>query len=161
MDFVVAIVVAILLNGLVLAYLQRTYDAELSRQVTIAYVCTIALRYAIGLFLWLNYQQEGFAHLFWGDSGLYDTMGASVAEAWSYGGTTHTWLTTLEGRVNNGFIYFVAAVYYVFGRNTLLMQLINGVIGALTSIAVLELGLLLYDRRTAFRAMLFAAFFPR
>lgn len=45
MDLVVAIVVAIL-NGLVLAYLQRAYDAELSRRVTIAYVCTFALRYA-------------------------------------------------------------------------------------------------------------------
>jgi hypothetical protein len=44
-DLVVAIVVAILLNGLVLAYLQRAYDAELSRRVTIAYVCTIALPY--------------------------------------------------------------------------------------------------------------------
>jgi 4-amino-4-deoxy-L-arabinose transferase-like glycosyltransferase len=63
--------------------------------------------------------------------------------------------------VNSGFIYFVAAVYFVFGRNTLLVQFLNATLGGLTSIVILELGLLIYDRRTAFRAMLLTAFFPQ
>jgi Dolichyl-phosphate-mannose-protein mannosyltransferase len=160
-DFAVAILVAVLLNGLVVVLLRSAYPSDLYRPVALAYLGTISLRCGIALFLWLNYQDVGFARLFWGDSGLYDAMGAAVAEAWSHGGTTNTWAIALEGKVNSGFIYFVAAVYYVFGRNTLLVQFLNATLGALTSIVILELGLLIYDQRTALRAMLLTAFFPQ
>ena len=161
MDFAVAVLVAALLNGFIVAALRSSYPRDMFRRVALAYLGTIALRCGIALFLWLNYQDVGFARLFWGDSGLYDAMGAAVAEAWSQGTTTDAWASAVEGRVNSGFIYFVGGIYYVFGRNTLLVQFINATLGALTSIVILELGLLIYDQRTAFRAMLLTAFFPQ
>jgi 4-amino-4-deoxy-L-arabinose transferase-like glycosyltransferase len=57
-------------------------------------------------------------------------------------------------------IYFVAGVSYLFGRNVI-PQFLNRIIGALTPIVILELGLLLYDRRVSMTAMLLTAFFPR
>jgi hypothetical protein len=99
--------------------------------------------------------------MFWGDSGTYDLLGSAVADSWSHGATFSSWTTTLEGKANRGFIYFVAIIYYVFGRNQLLVQFINGVIGSLVPIVILEIGLILYDRRVASRAMLFTAFFPQ
>jgi hypothetical protein len=160
-DFAVAILVAALLNGVVVALLRSAYRDDFFRPVALASLGTMALRSTIALFLSLHYQDVSFARQVWGDSGLYDAMGAAVAEAWSHGGSASSWALALEGRVNSGFIYFVAAVYYVFGRNTLLVQLLNATLGSLTAIVILELGLLIYDRRTAFRAMLLTAFFPQ
>jgi 4-amino-4-deoxy-L-arabinose transferase-like glycosyltransferase len=99
--------------------------------------------------------------MFWGDSGTYDALAATAAEEWSYGLASGSWSTTIEGQANRGFIYFVAAIYYVFGRNTLLVQFLNGIIGSLTALCILEIGLLLYNQRVAVQAMLFTAFFPQ
>jgi 4-amino-4-deoxy-L-arabinose transferase-like glycosyltransferase len=109
----------------------------------------------------LNQADLGFSSMFWGDSQTYDLLGAAVAEGWSYGSTTYSWTFTIEGMANRGFIYFVASIYYVFGRNQLLVQFINGIIGALTAICIFELGLLIYGKKVARLAMLFTAFFPQ
>ena len=42
-----------------------------------------------------------------------------------------------------------------------MLQFINGIIGSLVPIVILEIGLLLYNRNVATRAMLFTAFFPQ
>ncbi len=129
--------------------------------IALTFLGSISLRYLLAIYIWLNYQDPGFRFMFWGDSGLYDNMGAAVAEGWSLGSSSDLWKVTIEGKTNRGFIYFVACIYYVFGRNVLLVQFINGIIGALTPICIFELGLLIYNPRVATRAMLFAAFFPQ
>jgi len=161
MDAIVALAVTVVLNAAVILFLQRRYEPGLLRLVVRTYLATLALRYLLAVVLWLNHTNYGFAMMFWGDSGTYDAMGAAVAHGWSDGTTFSSWTTTLEGKANRGFIYFVAVIYYVFGQNTLLVQFVNGVIGSLVPIVILEIGLLLYNRKVATRAMLFTAFFPQ
>ena len=161
MQVLVAVFFAALINVVVLFALRRRYESDTFRIVALAYVGTLALRYALAVFLWLNHTNPGFSQTFWGDSETYDFMGAALAEGWTHGASTNLWAETLQGRVNSGFIYFVGCIYYVFGRNVLLMQFINGVIGALTPIVIFEIGLILYDKRVATTAMLFTAFFPQ
>ena len=161
MQVLVAVFVGGLANAIILMLLRRRYDAQLFRMVAVAYVGTLSLRYVLAVYLWLNHTDPGFAMTFWGDSQTYDFFGAAIAEAWSHGNSLMSWAETVEGRVNRGFIYFVASVYYVFGRNVLLVQFINGIIGALTPIVILEIGLILYNRWVASTAMLLTAFFPQ
>ena len=161
MQLPAAITVAILLNLLILLVLQKRYDRELYRTVAFTYTGTVLLRYALATYMWLNHSEGHFALALWGDSETYDVFGAAIADSWSHGTSTTSWTATVEGKVNRGFIYFVAAVYYLFGRNVILVQFLNGIIGALTPIVILELGLLLYNRRVATTAMLLTAFFPQ
>ena len=161
MQPLLAVFVAGLINVLLLLWFQRRYEPVLFRVVALTYSGTLALRYSLAVYLWLHHTETQFALTFWGDSQTYDYFGAAVAESWSHGSWIHSWTSTLEGGVNRGFIYFVAAVYYVFGRNVLLVQFLNGIIGALTPVVIFEIGLILYDRRVATTAMLFTAFFPQ
>ena len=161
MQLVVAIAVATLLNGLILLLLQKRYDQELYRVVALTYAGTVTLRYLLALYMWLNHAEGHFSLALWGDSETYDFFGAAVAESWSHGNSITSWTATVEGKVNRGFIYVVACVYYLFGRNLILVQFLNGIIGALTPLVILELGLLLYNRRVATTAMLLTAFFPQ
>lgn len=161
MQPLVAALVAVTTSVLLLSVLRRRYEPELFRVVALAYVGTLVLRYSLAVYLWLNHTEVGFSQAFWGDSQTYDFFGAALAESWSHGASANLWAETVEGRVNQGFIYFVACIYYVFGRNVLLMQFINGIIGALTPIVILEIGLLLYNRRVATTAMLLTSFFPQ
>jgi len=161
MSLIVAIAVAIILNLLILLFLQKRYDRELYRTVAFTYTGTVLLRYALAMYMWLNHAEGHFTLALWGDSETYDVFGAAIAESWSHGNSMTSWTLTVEGKVNRGFIYFVAAVYYLFGRNVILVQFLNGIIGALTPVVILELGLLLYNRRVATTAMLLTAFFPQ
>ena len=161
MNVLIAFLVATCINAAIVAFLRNRYEPTLARLVAGVYLGTLILRYILAVILWLNHTDYGFATMFWGDSETYDLMGASVAQGWSDGTTFSSWTTTLEGKANRGFIYFVAVIYYVFGHNTLLVQFINGIIGSLVPIVILEIGLLLYDRKVATRAMLFTAFFPQ
>jgi len=161
MSLIVAITVAMILNVLILLFLHKRYDHELYRVVALTYTGTVLLRYALAAYMWLNQGEGHFSLVLWGDSETYDFFGAAVAESWSHGTSLTSWTTTVEGKVNRGFIYFVACVYYLFGRNVILVQFLNGIIGALTPLVILELGLLLYNRRVATTAMLLTAFFPQ
>ena len=161
MQLIVAIAVAIVLNLLILLFLQKRYDPELYRVVALTYTGTVLLRYALATYMWMNHSEGHFSLALWGDSETYDFFGAAIADSWSHGTSIHSWTSTVEGKVNRGFIYFVAGVYYLFGRNVILVQFLNGIIGALTPIVILELGLLLYERRVAMTAMLLTAFFPQ
>jgi hypothetical protein len=161
MDLLVALSVTVAANLAVWLFLQRRYEPELFRVVALTFLGTVALRHLLAIYLWLHHTDSAFSRMFWGDSETYDAFGAAVANAWksqlpsSFGGGD------LPGKVNRGFIYFVASIYYVFGHNALLVQFLNGIIGALISVVILEIGLLLYDRRVATRAMLLTAFFPQ
>jgi 4-amino-4-deoxy-L-arabinose transferase-like glycosyltransferase len=130
--------------------------------VALTFLGSLTLRYILSVYLWLNHADPGFSNTFWGDSRTYDFWGSIVANGWSDGSTFSSWKETVEGRTNRGFIYFVAAVYYIFGHNPLLVQFINGIIGTLTAICIFDIGIILgYDRKVATIAMLFTAFFPQ
>jgi hypothetical protein len=160
-DVLVALLVATIVNLFILLAFRKRYDDELFRFVALIYACTLTLRYVLAFYLWLHHTEPGFSLSFWGDSQTYDGFGAVLADGWSNGGAAESWKATIEGRVNRGFIYFVAVVYYFFGRNVLLVQFLNGIIGALTPVVILEIGLLLYDRSVARIAMLLTSFFPQ
>ena len=145
----------------VLSCLKPHYRQEVYSTVANTYLATVGLRYLLAIFLWLNHADLGFATMFWGDSATYDALGAAVAQFWAGEAGSTGWTQTVEGHANRGFIYFVGVIYYVFGRNTLLVQFLNGIIGALTAVVIFDLGLRLYDFQTARRAMLFTAFFPQ
>ena len=85
MQVLMAAFVATLLNLLVLVALRKRYEPSLYRFVVLCYVGSITLRYIVAIYMWLNYQDAGFNSAFWGDSHMYDTMGAAVAESWSHG----------------------------------------------------------------------------
>ncbi len=161
MQLLMAFFVAGLASTLLLLWFHRRYEPALFRVIALTYCGTLALRYSLAIYLWLYHTETRFALMFWGDSQTYDFFGAAVAEGWSQGVWAHSWSQTLEGGVNRGFIYFVGALYFVFGRNVLLVQLLNGIIGALTPVVIFEIGLILYDRRVATTAMLLTAFFPQ
>lgn len=156
-----ALLVAALANLFVLFGLRKRYDPGTYRVVALVYLGSILLRYVLASYLWLNHEERGFSMTFWGDSQTYDYFGAAVADSWTRGESIHGWAETVEGRVNRGFIYFVAGVYYLFGRNVLLVQLLNGIVGALTAVVIFELGLMIYGKRAATTAMLFTAFVPQ
>ncbi len=161
MEIAVAVLVATIINAIILIVLQKRHDPELYRPVAFAYVGTVSLRYILAVYLWMNHGDPGFSRMFWGDSQTYDSIGAAIAEGWSQNLSLESWTTTMEGKTNKGFIYFVASIYYLFGRNVLLVQFINGIIGSLTAICVLEMGLIIYNKEVAVRAMIFTAFFPQ
>jgi 4-amino-4-deoxy-L-arabinose transferase-like glycosyltransferase len=60
-----------------------------------------------------------------------------------------------------GWVYFVGAVYYVFGRNQLMVQLLNGLMGGITVLVIYAIAAKLFDRSSARWAALFMAFFPQ
>ena len=60
-----------------------------------------------------------------------------------------------------GFTYFVGAVYYVFGRNQLLVQFLNATLGSLSVVVIYATARLLFDAGVARWAALFMAFFPQ
>ncbi len=101
---------------------------------------------------------RSFAAIFWGDSGTYDTGGDALARQWKGTSAGTTLTQALSGY---GFVYFVGALYFVFGRNQLLVQLLNCTIGALTVLVVYAIAERLFGRPVARWAALFMAFFPQ
>jgi 4-amino-4-deoxy-L-arabinose transferase-like glycosyltransferase len=132
-------------------------EANFLRQV---YVWTLALRGALAIFL--NQYAGGdvaFADAFWGDSATYDYRGHVLAlywagEVWS----DPTFTSSVSGW---GFYYFVAFFYYFFGRNQLLVQLVNASLGAMTMLVIYAIARQIFDRRVARWAALCMAFFPQ
>jgi 4-amino-4-deoxy-L-arabinose transferase-like glycosyltransferase len=58
-------------------------------------------------------------------------------------------------------VYYVAAIYFVFGRNQLLVQLLNATIGSVTVIVVYGIANRLFGGAVARWAAVFMAFFPQ
>src|SRR4029453_1375282 len=60
-----------------------------------------------------------------------------------------------------GWVYFVGAIYYLFGRNQLMVQLLNGLMGGVTVLVIYAIAERLFDRSSARWAAVFMAFFPQ
>ena len=165
MDVIVAVVVATVLNLFLLSRIRRAYPGEEGLFLSKVYRWTIVLRYALAFFLYLNLDVQGlsgrsaFAAAFWGDSSTYDLGGYLLAREWSGEVSVNLYLARQPS--GTGFIYFVGALYFVFGRNQLLVQLLNGAIGAITVLVIYAIAARLFDAKTARWAALFMAFFPQ
>jgi len=166
MDVIVAVVTALLVNLAIILRVRHSLPGEEGLFLSRVYGQTIALRYLIAIFLYLNLDEAGFAGLspfavtFWGDSSTYDIGGHLLSLSWGGDVLVNPYLSrSHESGV--GFIYFVAAVYYFFGRNQLLIQFLNGIIGGLAVLAVYGIAARLFDRESARWAARFMAFFPQ
>jgi 4-amino-4-deoxy-L-arabinose transferase-like glycosyltransferase len=159
LDVLLATLVAAVLN-LVLVYQirSRAPQSECGFLVRV-YVWTISLRYALALILNVFVTDSAFAATFWGDSGSYDTGGYQLSLRWSGEPITSAYLSTAVS--GYGWVYFVGAVYYAFGRNQLLVQLLNGLMGGVTVLVIYAIAARLFDQASARWAAVFMAFFPQ
>jgi 4-amino-4-deoxy-L-arabinose transferase-like glycosyltransferase len=158
-DGLFAFAFAFVLNAFVLFRIRRSFPVEESRFLARVYVATLLLRYALALFLNVYSEDSTFALTFWGDSSTYDLGARLLASSWS--GEVILAPET-QGQVSGyGFYYFVAFFYYLFGRNPLLVQFVNGTIGSLTVVLIYSIARILFDPEVARWAAVFMAFFPQ
>jgi 4-amino-4-deoxy-L-arabinose transferase-like glycosyltransferase len=156
-DGVLALVVAVLLDLAIAAQVRARAGDEGPFLLRI-YWWTLALRYALAIGLNVYAGSMSFAGMFWGDSNTYDAGGYGIALYWQGDSVALPGGVDVVGRY--GFYYFVAAIYFVFGRNQLLVQFLNGTIGAITVVLMYALAARLFDRVIARRVAVLTAFFP-
>lgn len=124
------------------------------------FLLAISLRWALAVFI--NWQQ---LQLFFGaDAETFDNVAWAISDVWKgllpanspfmadY--TNHT-------RPGWGMFYYVASVYYLVGRDQLLVQLLNSAMGAASCITVYKIAMMLYpEMRVARTAALLTAISP-
>jgi 4-amino-4-deoxy-L-arabinose transferase-like glycosyltransferase len=166
MDTALAVLMAAALNLLVVSRIRALVAGEDGRFLARTYLQTITLRYVLALLLYYNLDAAGiaglssFAYTFWGDSSTYDLGGYLLSQQWSGEVVLNPYLNR-PNQSGVGFIYLVGMLYSIFGRNQLVVQLVNGVIGGLTVLVIYAIAARLFDRAAARWAALFMAFFPQ
>ena len=108
------------------------------------YAWSILIRFSLAIALNVFGVNSAFAAAFWGDSGTYDIGGFQLALRWS--GEPVSSVYTALAVSGYGWVYFVGAVYSLFGRNQLLVQFLNGLIGSLTMLIIYAIAARLFDR---------------
>jgi 4-amino-4-deoxy-L-arabinose transferase-like glycosyltransferase len=159
LDGLVATVLAILWNLWIASRIRRALPGAEGQFVMKIYIWTLALRYAGAVFLNAYAGDSVFADTFWGDSSTYDYGGYLLSLSWS--GETFVVPHAVTAVSGYGFQYFVGAIYFIFGRNQLLVQFLNGTIGGLSVLVIYSIGKHLFDAKAARWAALFMAFFPQ
>jgi 4-amino-4-deoxy-L-arabinose transferase-like glycosyltransferase len=119
----------------------------------------VLLRYAVAFPMNFLAADPSFAQAFWGDSSAYDYWGHQLALRWSGEPVTNVLLASAVS--GYGWVHFVAFIYYVFGRNQLLVQIVNGLLGGLTVLVIHAIAARLFGQAPARWAALFTAFFPQ
>jgi 4-amino-4-deoxy-L-arabinose transferase-like glycosyltransferase len=158
LDSVLAIFLAGVLNVALIARIASRSAHEDGPFLARVYASSVLCRALLAILLNVFAAGSAFAVAFWGDSGTYDIGATMLLRSW-HGEVVDTSSTAfLSGY---GFFYVVAAVYYVFGRNQLLMQLINATIGAATILVIYGIAAHLFNRSAARWAASFMAFFPQ
>lgn len=152
-----ALFVALILHVVVLSRIRVLAGADVAFLSRI-YGATFALRLALAVFLNAFSGDSSFAGLFWGDSSQYDTGGYLLARVWGGDVLVNPYATKPVS--GYGFFYFVGALYYVFGRNQLLVQVLNATIGSLAVLVLYAIGKLMFGREVGRLAATFMAFFP-
>jgi 4-amino-4-deoxy-L-arabinose transferase-like glycosyltransferase len=155
-DAFLAILLALIWNTFIVSRIRANFPREEARFLTRTYTTTVLLRYTLAVFLNAYAVDYSFTMTFWGDSGTYDAFGYMIAQAWSGDGAIGPLIGTMHS-----FAYVVGVVYYVFGRNQLLVQLLNGTLGGLAVIVIFAIARELFDSQVARWAALFMAFFPQ
>jgi 4-amino-4-deoxy-L-arabinose transferase-like glycosyltransferase len=159
LDALLALLVAGILNSLVVYQIRARARPEDANFLVRVFGWTILIRYSLAIILNVFAAESAFATAFWGDSGSYDTAGHQLALKWSGEPITSVYL--LHAVSGYGWVYFVGSIYFVFGRNQLLVQLLNGVFGGLTVLVIYAIAVRLFDRAVARWAAVLMAFFPQ
>jgi 4-amino-4-deoxy-L-arabinose transferase-like glycosyltransferase len=159
LDALLAFFVAGLLNLVVLHSVRSRTAASDRAFLGRVYLWAVSLRYVLAVVLNIFVVDSVFAIAFWGDSAAYDLGGHQLSLKWSGEAITSAYMSTAVS--GYGWVYFVGFIYYVFGRNQLLVQLLNGLMSGLTVLVIYGIASRLFDRATARWAALFMAFFPQ
>ena len=147
------------LSAAVVFLIYRTTDEP--ETVAKIFLLALLMRLAVGVFIEIFDLRDFFG----GDSKSYDYWGHQLTLVWAgKGGTLSPFelhrIASLSGS-GWGMNYFVAAIYFVFGRNIFIAQTICGVLGAATAPAVYVLSRKLYEnRRVARTAAILIAIMP-
>jgi 4-amino-4-deoxy-L-arabinose transferase-like glycosyltransferase len=157
-DAVIAFAVAFVLNLYIASRVAERSPGEEGRFLLRVFWWTLIFRSALAVVLNVFSDSSAFAGMFWGDSGTYDAGGYGLALVWQGEAVGAPRFTDSVGRY--GFYYFVGAIYFIFGRNQLLVQFLNGSIGALTVLTMYALAERLFGVPVARRVALLMAFFP-
>jgi 4-amino-4-deoxy-L-arabinose transferase-like glycosyltransferase len=158
-DGIIAAILAAIVYFITVRVIRVRTSPDESAWLIRVFFWTLLLRYVLALFLNFYAGDSAFAAAFWGDSGQYDEGGQLLALKWSGEPVLTPGLSSAVSGF--GWVYFVGAFYYVFGRNQLLVQFLNGWIGAVTVVVIYVIAQKLFDRRAARWAALFMAFFPQ
>ena len=158
LDALLALLVAGFLYLVALQLIQRLTPPDDRTFLARIYSWTLALRYLVALILNMSALDPMVAATFWGDSATYDAGGYQLARYWTGDIAYDPGLSrAISGY---GFYYVVAAVYWVFGRNQLLVQFLNGAIGAVSVVVLYAITRRLFSREAARSAARLMAFFP-
>jgi hypothetical protein len=102
-------------------------------------------------------------HYFAWDSYRYDRLGLQLARHWNgeiaWVSPELVWFTEPQSHYR-GFLYLLAALYYVLGHSPLLAQVLICVAGAYTAVVVYRITAMLYGASPARYAALLTAYFP-
>ncbi|HYN02759.1 MAG TPA: glycosyltransferase family 39 protein, partial [Vicinamibacteria bacterium] len=158
LDGAAAVLLFGILNAILIARIGSSQPSSEGAFLARVYATTLLLRAVLAILINVFAADSAFAAAFWGDSGTYDAAGHALARHWQ-GDSAGTSLTQMLS--GYGFVYIVGALYYVFGRNQLLVQLLNCTVGALTVLVVYAIAARLFGRPVARWAALFMAFFPQ
>jgi 4-amino-4-deoxy-L-arabinose transferase-like glycosyltransferase len=159
LDGLLAGITAALLHLVVVIQIRGRTSPDETQFLVKVYSWTVLLRGSLAIILNAFAANSAFAATFWGDSGTYDVGGYQLALRWSGEPISSIYTsTTVSGY---GWVYFVGAVYSLVGRNQLLVQFLNGLIGSVTVLVIYAIAAQLFDRAVARWAALFMAFFPQ
>jgi 4-amino-4-deoxy-L-arabinose transferase-like glycosyltransferase len=159
LDTVLGLLIAAILHLVVVHQVRTRSPRGEETFLARVYTWTVALRGGLALILNWFATDSAFAMAFWGDSSAYDTAGHHLALRWSGEAmVTNNLAMAVSGY---GWVHFVAAVYFIVGRNQLLVQLLNGLLGGLTVLVIYAIAVRLFNTQVARRAALFMAFFPQ
>jgi 4-amino-4-deoxy-L-arabinose transferase-like glycosyltransferase len=158
-DTLLAVILALVLHLFITSRIRAGFGRADAVFLVKLYWWAVGLRGALALVLNQGAAQSSFAEVFWGDSSTYDYGGLLLSIAWS--GDSLVFPLAERHLSGYGFHYFVGFIYYLFGRNVFLVQLINGAIGALAAVVIYAIALGLFGSLTARWAARFMAFFPQ
>jgi hypothetical protein len=159
-DGLLALLLALILNALLISPLRRYFPPAEYAFMTRVFSWAIAVRYAGAVLV--NIYAGGsrtFADLFWGDSNAYDAGGYALSQTWA--GEAFASISSITQVSGFGFHYFVGLIYFLFGRNQLLVQFINGTISAFAGLVIYSIARDLYGVAAGRWALLFMSFFPQ
>jgi 4-amino-4-deoxy-L-arabinose transferase-like glycosyltransferase len=159
LDGLLAALLAGFLNLIVLYQIRGRAEAAEAHLLLRLYSWSILIRSSLAIALNVFGEYSAVAAAFWGDSGTYDLAGYQLALSWNGEAVSSGFVSNAVS--GYGWAYFVGAVYFLVGRNQLLVQFINSAIGSVTVLVIYAIAARLFDRAVARWAALFMAFFPQ
>jgi 4-amino-4-deoxy-L-arabinose transferase-like glycosyltransferase len=159
LDGAIAVFLALIVSAVIVVQIRGRVSPGEASFLAGAYAYAVLIRGVLAVALNGLATNSAFAATFWGDSGTYDVFGYQLALKWS----GEPVLAVYASRAVSGYgwVYFVAMVYTVLGRNQLAVQLLNGIVSGITVLAIYAIASRLFDRAAARYAALFMAFFPQ